>query len=1122
MMVRKNLGQVLKILVENNNVKKVRKKNNLRIGQLFLIFIIYFLSGCTNDSVCYDAVDWGSPVATVNSNPTPCKYAEKNNYQITPWQASGYYLNGKEIYFVVQNTYSYYAAVSASENPVTPKEYFKNSNNYSTASGNAFYQGWSYLLYDPGCSGSGTNVSSATVGAIISSSGMCKFASTGNQATCPICPQASSGSTGSNINPCPSATCAPLMSQSLPITNGPCFLANGMGVYVGFSQSQSPQDAQLVGRSVHLGQSNLSSSPFYNLGVPTGGVAMSLGESNLSGCLDGSCGVFFKMLDKYYDDNYGGISIALISGVDDGNPGIITRIVAFIQGSLCWARDTIYQNLVAESGFQTYVRTLLLLYIIIYGITFLMGLAQITQKELMMRAFKIAIVIQLISPNSWSFFNDYFFQFFTQGIGEITGMLFGENGASIGSSVSSSGSISNCPCTFFNLAGFEAFDSILHKLFSQATQAKLKSMIYWSPFLGSVYYLVINVIFLILIYILIKSVFVYIMAYLALSLIIVLAPIFIPCMLFNFTKSFFSNWLKQLISYFIQPIVILTFTFFIFQLITNQIYNLFGYTVCKSKWFSIGLPVAGFNYTAYMWKAETGPTYNSEPVEIVVPNFHYYCDSSAPKSCNVNPYAQGCENHCHPCGAFECTGLRYPKYPYLDPNTDYGQDRLKALEAGTIIEFTDILLLCFMIWFMMKFNELVPGIAKDLAGTPMQMADMSAAAGGMRISLIKGAGGLTNELIKKATKGNVDIARAGRIAGSAANKFRVGIGKIGYNAQKLHQRAEGAVMDVIKFKTQAKFAAKAAKNIALAPAKLAYYKAKQEIGKGIEPNKEGDNKWKAGFKKYTGLDSAARFSRKVEDSGGLFKYGLKRGKEKYITTPITNAAAKVKYNLWDNPKYQVKKLGYKANRLSKWAQGKELPKPPEAPQKPKSGGKGKQEVYRSWYKQFRKAQNAIGGFSDTLYHAPKRALQQALHDKTFGILGKDHAKEERKTKEREEDEAAVTKALGMLTLGSVGDGDHNRTQDGRDISKDAKHDYWSKVAEQHRINMEKLGKKSSNIYDNTFRRVTGNYIKDDSASGAPLVGGRYNAGNTPTGTTTVSSDRGDPSVNNRRGTNDDN
>lgn len=57
----------------------------------------------------------------------------------------------------------------------------------------------------------------------------------------------------------------------------------------------------------------------------------------------------------------------------------------------------------------------------------------------------------------------------------------------------------------------------------------------------------------------IKALFIYISGYLGLAVMVIISPIFIPLVLFQVTRQFFDKWVKLLISFALQPIIILIF-----------------------------------------------------------------------------------------------------------------------------------------------------------------------------------------------------------------------------------------------------------------------------------------------------------------------------------------------------------------------------------------------------------------------------------------------------------------------------------------------------------------------------------------------------------------------------------
>lgn len=60
----------------------------------------------------------------------------------------------------------------------------------------------------------------------------------------------------------------------------------------------------------------------------------------------------------------------------------------------------------------------------------------------------------------------------------------------------------------------------------------------------------------------IKALFIYLAGYLGLAVLMMFAPMFIPLVLFQSTKSYFDKWVKLIISFSLQPIIILVFVMF--------------------------------------------------------------------------------------------------------------------------------------------------------------------------------------------------------------------------------------------------------------------------------------------------------------------------------------------------------------------------------------------------------------------------------------------------------------------------------------------------------------------------------------------------------------------------------
>ena len=102
------------------------------------------------------------------------------------------------------------------------------------------------------------------------------------------------------------------------------------------------------------------------------------------------------------------------------------------------------------------------------------------------------------------------------------------------------------------------------------TLSKLFSLLFVS-WLGWLYIILFIVALYFVVMIFFNATVIYLSALIAVGMIIIMGPIFICFLLFGITRSLFENWLKQLISYAVQPIILFTGLIFISMIIRQEI-----------------------------------------------------------------------------------------------------------------------------------------------------------------------------------------------------------------------------------------------------------------------------------------------------------------------------------------------------------------------------------------------------------------------------------------------------------------------------------------------------------------------------------------------------------------------
>ncbi|MES2215260.1 MAG: type IV secretion system protein [Pseudomonadota bacterium] len=216
------------------------------------------------------------------------------------------------------------------------------------------------------------------------------------------------------------------------------------------------------------------------------------------------------------------------------------------------------------TNFFNYIKSMLTLYIVIFGLMFLLGMKEITQKDLVTRVIKIAIVSGLISGQTFELFNTYIFEvvinFSDQIISNIAGYrLF------------TSGGVSN-PMMFM--------EELLSKIFfSKVFISQILATMSFGIF-GPFYFLLILISIVICVISLLRALAIYIMAFVAVALLLGLAPFFLTFMLFDRTYYLFENWSRFLFRYMIEPAVLMAGITILTKLFAIYLDNVLNYSTC--------------------------------------------------------------------------------------------------------------------------------------------------------------------------------------------------------------------------------------------------------------------------------------------------------------------------------------------------------------------------------------------------------------------------------------------------------------------------------------------------------------------------------------------------------------
>lgn len=297
---------------------------------------------------------------------------------------------------------------------------------------------------------------------------------------------------------------------------------------------------------------------------------------------------------KDYQDSAGQYSIHIFTSKPTGSfaVSILNPLFTLLKTKINNASVKIFKNMTCYNGssgyfsscinFFNYIKAILIIYIMLYGAMFLLGVTKISQLDLVIRVIKIAIVAGLMNGKTFNFFNDYVFHFVTNFSDSIIADMSGY-------SLFTSGSISN---------PFMFLDSLMTKvLFSKTFFAQVLALLALG-ISGLLYFVLVFVALVIVVISVLRAIAIYVMAFMSIAVLIGLAPLFLTFILFDATRHLFDNWVKFTIRYMLEPVILMAGIIILTQLFTIYLDFVIGYSVCWKCVIPFKMPfpnLSGFN-----------------------------------------------------------------------------------------------------------------------------------------------------------------------------------------------------------------------------------------------------------------------------------------------------------------------------------------------------------------------------------------------------------------------------------------------------------------------------------------------------------------------------------------------
>ncbi|MFV0948942.1 TrbL/VirB6 family protein [Wolbachia endosymbiont of Nasonia giraulti] len=233
---------------------------------------------------------------------------------------------------------------------------------------------------------------------------------------------------------------------------------------------------------------------------------------------------------------------------------------------------SLYQSFVASNRTNTIRSTivsLLVLYIVLYTLYYFFGLSHASIYEFLIICVKIGVITQLLNDNSWGFFYNNAFSIFVNAPKQLI-------------------EIANFRGTTSNV--FEFLDLPLNRFLSAHSVLLIVSLIFSGP-LGIVSFCLVIWGLITVSLSMFNALFSFITSIAIVALLLSLAPLFIICLLFGYTRQMFHNWVKNLARFAIHPVVLLIFISLISQVMDYIVYSVFNFEVCPTCILNLNLKI---------------------------------------------------------------------------------------------------------------------------------------------------------------------------------------------------------------------------------------------------------------------------------------------------------------------------------------------------------------------------------------------------------------------------------------------------------------------------------------------------------------------------------------------------
>lgn len=303
-----------------------------------------------------------------------------------------------------------------------------------------------------------------------------------------------------------------------------------------------------------------------------------------------------NLIDGNYTNNIGEYKVDITTTkITTGATGIINGIVTPVKEIMFGTSSSVglvqrmFENITADGRLLAIINAALVLSVILYGLGFIAGMSGKTLREFIFFIFKIAIIVTLLQPGSWEFFYKFLFGLFIQGLEELIVIMTNQFTTIMGGSTVDDLLVQNTSAQYLQQQTFGFLDQTLTRFLSEETNLKIFGLL-WDYPLGALFAIAIWYGIFLYIYAVATAIIVYLTSIIGTSILLVVAPIFLIFMLFRLTSHLFDAWLKILMSFLLQPVLLLSVLGIFNIFIYNAFYYMLSFSVCWDCWLNFTIP----------------------------------------------------------------------------------------------------------------------------------------------------------------------------------------------------------------------------------------------------------------------------------------------------------------------------------------------------------------------------------------------------------------------------------------------------------------------------------------------------------------------------------------------------